>query len=176
MSSRRLWREIAELGYAGGYTTLTDFLREVRPLAQTGFEHRFETPPGKQAQADFAHFKAAFEDEPEKIHTIWQFSIILAHSRWLWGRFCASQNLQTVLRCNLATFDAIGGVASEILYDRMRTAVAGEEADGTVVYNRALADLLAHYGSVPRACRAYRAKTEDRTECRLLKYVSKIRL
>ena len=75
LSARRLWREIAELGYSGGYTTLTDFLREVRPPAQTGFERRFETPPGKQAQADFAHFKAAFEDEREKIRTIWLFAI-----------------------------------------------------------------------------------------------------
>ena len=63
LSARRLWREIAELGYTGGYTTLTDFLREVRRPAYTGFEHRFETPPGKQAQADFAHFKVSFEDE-----------------------------------------------------------------------------------------------------------------
>ena len=164
LSARRLWREIAELGYAGGYTTLTDFLREVRPPAQTGFEHRFETPPGKQAQADFAHFKAAFEDEPEKIRTIWLFSIILAHSRWLWGRFCASQNLQTVLRCHIAAFDAIGGVPAEILYDRMKTAVIEENPQGEVTYNRSLVDLLNHYGAIPRACRPYRAKTKGKIE------------
>ncbi len=28
LSGSRLWREIAELGYAGGYTAVTDFLRE----------------------------------------------------------------------------------------------------------------------------------------------------
>ena len=161
LSARRLWREIAELGYSGGYTTLTDFLREVRPPAQTGFEHRFETPPGKQAQADFAHFKAVFEDEPERIRTIWLFSIILAHSRWLWGRFCASQNLQTVLRCHIAAFEAIGGVPAEILYDRMKTAVIEKNPQGEVTYNRSLVDLLNHYGAIPRACRPYRAKTKS---------------
>lgn len=164
LSARRLWREIAELGYSGGYTTLTDFLREVRPPAHTGFEHRFETPPGKQAQADFAHFKAVFEDEPERIRTIWLFSIILAHSRWLWGRFCASQNLQTVLRCHIAAFDAIGGVPAEILYDRMKTAVIEENPQGEVTYNRSLVDLLNHYGAIPRACRPYRAKTKGKIE------------
>jgi len=50
LSGSRLWREIAELGYAGGYTAVTDFLREARPPARSAFECRFETPPGKQAQ------------------------------------------------------------------------------------------------------------------------------
>lgn len=170
LSGRRLMREIADLGYAGGYTAVTDFLREVRPPPQAGFERRFETPPGKQAQVDFAHFKAVFDDEPGHVRTVWLFSMVLGHSRWLWGRFCAGQNLQTVLRCHIAAFQAMGGVPAEILYDRMKTAVLGEEPDGSVTYNPALVDLLAHYGAVPRACRAYRAKTKGKVE-RPFRYV-----
>lgn len=49
-------REIRELGYEGAYTAVTDFLREVRPARHAPFERRFETPPGKQAQVDFAEF------------------------------------------------------------------------------------------------------------------------
>ena len=65
LTGRRLWREIRELGFTGGYSTVTDFLRAIRPPAEpTTFERRFETPPGRQAQVDFAHFKVAFEDEP----------------------------------------------------------------------------------------------------------------
>ena len=154
LSGRRLMREIADLGYAGGYTAVTDFLREVRPPPQAGVERRFETPPGKQAQVDFAHFKAVFDDEPGHVRTVWLFSMVLGHSRWLWGRFCAGQNLQTVLRCHIAAFQAMGGVPAEILYDRMKTAIVGEDPDGTVTYNPALVDLLGHYGAVPRACRA----------------------
>ena len=164
LSGRRLWREIAELGYAGGYSAVTDFLREVRPPARAGFERRFETPPGRQAQADFAQFKVAFEDEPDRVRAVWLFSMVLAHSRWLWGRFCAGQNLQTVLRCHIAAFEAMGGVPAEILYDRMKTAVVGEDPRGTVIYNRSLVDLLGHYGAVPRACRPYRAKTKGKVE------------
>ena len=55
----------------------------------------------------------------------------------------------------------LGGVPAQILYDRMKTAVLGEEPDGTVTYNPALVDLLAHYGAVPRACRPYRAQNTD---------------
>ncbi len=50
------------MGYGGGYTAVTDFLREVRPPRQTGFERPFETPPGRQAQMDFAEFTVEFSD------------------------------------------------------------------------------------------------------------------
>ena len=33
LSGQLQWRNIAGLGYRGGYTTVTDFLREVRPPA-----------------------------------------------------------------------------------------------------------------------------------------------
>jgi transposase len=38
------------LGYRGGYTAVTDLLREIRPVVPPPFELRFETPPGQQAQ------------------------------------------------------------------------------------------------------------------------------
>lgn len=95
---------------------------------------------------------------------VWLFSFVLGNSRWLWGRFCVNQKLETVLRCHVAAFAACGGAASEVLYDRMKTAVLGEDVDGTVVYNPSLVAMLAHYGSAPRACKAYRAKTKGKVE------------
>ena len=79
--ARRL-REIREMGYAGGYTAVTDFLREVRPLRQSHFERRFETPPGRQAQMDFAEFVVEFTDEPGTSRKVWLFSMILGPGRW----------------------------------------------------------------------------------------------
>ncbi|MER9014372.1 helix-turn-helix domain-containing protein, partial [Mesorhizobium sp. M0894] len=55
LTGSRLFRELKDLGYGGGYTAVTDFLRDVRPAAaERGYEVRFETPPGEQAQVDFA--------------------------------------------------------------------------------------------------------------------------
>src|ERR1700733_13666848 len=50
LTGRRLHRELRDLGYYGGYTILTDLLRELRPAEVASFEVRFETPPGRQAQ------------------------------------------------------------------------------------------------------------------------------
>ena len=46
----------------------------------------------------------------------------------------------------------------------MKTAVLGEDADGTVVYNPSLVAMLDHYGAAPKACKAYRAKTKGKVE------------
>lgn len=64
LTGSRLWREIRERGYTGGYTAVTDYLRTVRPALPAPFEVRFETPPGQQAQVDFARFEVTFADEP----------------------------------------------------------------------------------------------------------------
>lgn len=170
LTGRRLWREVRDLGFAGGYSTVTDFLRMVRPPAEPAFERRFETPPGRQAQVDFAHFKVRFEDEPGAERIVWLFSLVLGHSRMMWARFVAQQDLATVLRCHVAAFDALGGVPEQILYDRMRTAVLGEVDERGIVYNDKLLALAGHYGYLPKACRPYRAKTKGKVE-RPFRYV-----
>ena len=62
----RLLREIHERGYDGGYSILTDYLRDVRPLPERQFEIRFVTLAGYQAQSGFTSFKVCFEDQPQQ--------------------------------------------------------------------------------------------------------------
>ncbi len=169
LTASRLHRELRDLGYAGGYTTVKVFLRGVRPGATAGFEVRFETPPGRQAQVDFAHFRTVFTDEPGVERVVWLFSLVLGHSRMLWGRFAPQQDMQTVLRCHAAAFEALGGAPAEILYDRMKTVVDRETPQdgpepGHIVYNRTLVEFARHYGYLPKACKAYRAKTKGKVE------------
>jgi transposase len=161
LTAVRLWRELRERGYAGGYTAVKRAVRNIRPDPVAPFEVRFETPPGEQAQVDLARFEVEFTDEPGVTRIVWLFSMVLGYSRLIWARFVVHQDLQSVLRCHIAALEAFGGAPREILYDRMKTAVIGEDADGLVIYNRALVDLARHYGFQPRACRPYRPKTKD---------------
>lgn len=165
LTGRRLHRELRDLGYTGGYTILTDFLRDIRPTGAPPFEVRFETPPGRQAQVDFAHFRTVFTDEPGVERIIWLFSLVLGHSRMLWGRFVLHQDLPTLLRCHAAAFETLGGVPEQILYDRMRTVFDREDPEaGHIVYNRTLLEFARHYGYLPKACKPYRAKTKGKVE------------
>ena len=171
LTGSRLHREIRELGYSGGYTAVKDFLREVRPRQSTGFEVRFETPPGRQAQVDFAHFRTVFSDEPGSERILWLFSLVLGHSRMQWGHFVLHQDLQTLLRCHVAAFEALGGAPAEILYDRMRNVFRREDAEnGHVIYNATLRAFAEHYQYQPKACRPYRAQTKGKVE-RPFRYV-----
>jgi transposase len=164
LTAVRLCGEFRERGYTGGYTAVKRAVREIRPADLTPFEVRFETPPGEQAQVDLARFEVEFADEPGVTRIVWLFSMVLGYSRLIWARFVVHQDLQSVLRCHIAALEAIGGAPREILYDRMKTAVIGEDPDGLVIYNRALLDLARHYGFQPRACRPYRPKTKGKVE------------
>jgi transposase len=56
-------------------------VRELRPSRPAGFEVRFETPAGEQAQVDFARFEVEFVDELGVKRIIRPFSMVLGYSR-----------------------------------------------------------------------------------------------
>lgn len=165
LSAVRLTREIRERGYEGAYTAVKRLVAAIRPEDRPRpFEVRFETPAGYQAQVDFARFVTEFTDQPGVARIIWLFSLVLGHSRYIFARFVMHQDLQTLLRCHMYALEVIGGVPIEILYDRMKTAVIGEDEEGHIIYNRSLLALARHYGFQPKACRPYRAKTKGKVE------------
>lgn len=169
LSGRRLYNEIRDRGYKGSYNTLVVHLRKIRPRPPVEFERRFETPPGEQAQVDFAEFRVAFTSDPGTVRRVHLFLFVLGCSRWFRGRFGPDQKLPTVMRGHNDAFRAMGGAPKTILYDRMKTAVLGNR-NGSTVYNRNLLGLLDHYGVTPRACRPYRARTKGKVE-RVVRYV-----
>ena len=61
LTGQRLFRELKERGYSGGYSVVRDRVRDIRPARSVGYEVRFETSPGEQAQVDFARFEVEFE-------------------------------------------------------------------------------------------------------------------
>ena len=67
LSRRRLLREVCDLGYDGGYTAITDFLRTVRPPATLLSRRR----RAARAQGDFAQFQVVFTDEPAVTRIVW---------------------------------------------------------------------------------------------------------
>lgn len=165
LTASRLTREIREMGYVGAYTAVKRYLAAIRPeYDPKPYEVRFETRAGVQAQVDFARFVVEFTDEPGVARIVWLFGLVLGYSRFLFARYVLHQDLQTLLRCHMQAFEALDGVPIEILYDRMKTAVTGEDDQGHIVYNASLLALAKHYRFQPRACRPYRAKTKGKVE------------
>ena len=58
LSGRWLFQEFKELGYAGGCSEVTDYLRKIRPDKLRGFECHFKTEPGEQGRANSGKLKS----------------------------------------------------------------------------------------------------------------------
>ncbi len=124
-NARVLLRELRELGYDGGYTILTDWLRPQGSPSQVAAVRRYQTPPGKQGQVDWGHLRTiTINGEQEALSG---FVFTLGFSRASVSIAGVDQKLGTLLRMHEEAFQQLGGVPDEILYDRMKTVVLGTE-------------------------------------------------
>ncbi len=164
LSAVRLYQEILADGYAGSYTQLKDYVRQVRPLTVEPLV-RFETPAGQQAQADFAHFRLPWGRR-------WALLVVLSYSRLLWLRFFRRQSMHTLFSGLQQAFGYFGGVPREVLFDQMKAVILEDQRleGGPLVENLEFLRFAHHWQSRPRACRAYRAKTKGKVE-RPIRYV-----
>ena len=157
-----LFRELRERNYNGGYSTLTEWLRPQRKDALAVAVRRFETPPGKQAQADWGHLGSLSEAGAE--HMLWGFTMTLGYSRSMMAEAATVQKLGTLLRMHEAAFRQWGAVPEEILYDRMKTVYTGIDERGEIIWNAIFLDFARYWGFTPRLCRAYRPQTKGKIE------------
>ena len=165
LSAVRLFDEVRAAGYTGGYGQVRDFVRQVRPKPAPDPVVRFETPPGHQAQADFAEFTFPWGKR-------YALVVVLGYSRLLSVRFSERQDMAALFAGLEAAFDAFGGVAREILFDQMKSVITADLRllGGQLVVNEEFLRFAAHWGFRPRACRPYRAKTKGKVE-RPIRYV-----
>jgi len=161
-NGRVLLRELRDRNYEGCYTLLTDWLRPQRRQAESLAVQRFETPPGKQAQADWGHLGSLSEGGRER--QLWGFTMTLGYSRRLFAEAATDQKLGTLLRMHESAFFAWGAVPDEILYDRMKTVWTGTDERGEIVWNAIFLDFARYWGFTPRLCRPYRAQTKGKVE------------
>jgi len=150
VSAAVIEQRLRPLGYRGGHSILRAYVHTVRPQLKPNRAFlRMEPPPGERFEVDWGHFGALdYAGDKRKLYA---FALVEAHSRMLYLEFTHSQSFETFVRCHVHAFTALGGVAREIAYDNLATAVA--EHDGRLV--RFLPRFLAfarEYGFYPKAC------------------------
>jgi transposase len=159
LSATRLFDEARAAGYAGGYTQMKDYVREVRPGPPADPVVRFETPPGLQAQVDFAEFRLPWGKR-------FALLVVLGYSRLLWVQYYPRQTLSVLMRGLEEAFMAFGGVPAELLFDQMKAVIIDDqrEVGGKLLENIEFVRFAAHWSFRIRACRPYRAKTKGKVE------------
>lgn len=165
LSAVRLFDELRQAGYSGGYTQVKEFVRQVRPRPSVEPVRRFETPPGHQAQVDFAQFRLPWGRR-------WALLVVLGYSRLLWLRFFERQTMAVLFSGLEEAFGFFGGVPREVLFDQMRAVIVADERfdGGPLVANAEFSRFAHHWQFRARACRPNRAQTKGKVE-RPIRYV-----
>jgi len=165
LSATVLHREVKALGYTGQVRWLRQMIAELRPKSPPEPLIRFETPPGKQLQADWAVFRRGRDP-------LVGFVATLGYSRAGYVQFADNARLETLLMMLEASFRYFHGVTHEVLFDNMKTVVLTRDhyGPGQHRFQPGLWDMARHYGFTPRLCRPYRAKTKGKVE-RFIRYV-----
>ncbi len=160
---------LRELGYPGGISILTEYLRKVRsrPVRRREAFLRLEFAPGEAAQVDWGEFGDVFGDGV-KIHC---FGIVLCYSRYLYVEFTRSEKFEDFIRCHERAFRFFGGVPKQCWYDNLTSAVT-ERAGSLIRFNARFLAYMGHHGIRPHACNVARGNEKGRVEG-LVKYIRK---
>jgi transposase len=153
-----LMREIQERGYTGGISQLKAW---IAPMKKTESEPvvRFETPPGKQMQADFTTVRRGRDPLLALVAT-------MGYSRASFVKFTRGEDAEILCEGLREAFDYFGGVPEHVLFDNAKSVVIDRDAygEGLHRWNDKLKELAEVCGFTPRLCRPYRAKTKGKVE------------
>lgn len=166
LSAVRLLAEIRAMGYTGSIATLRRYLQTLKPERERlrKLTVRYETPPGKQAQVDWA-YAGRFPDPSGHIIPVYIFVMVLSFSRMLYVEFTSSMKLPTLTQCHLNAFQFFAGWTLEILYDNMKQVRLSPNE-----FNPSFLDFVNHYGIAAKTHRIRRPRTKGKVE-RMVDYV-----
>ena len=153
---------LRSLGFEGGVSILKEYLHTARGQFHARRAYvRMEPAAGERFEIDWGHFGTLdYQGDARKLYA---FCLVECHSRRLYVEFTHSQGFETFVRCHLHAFQFMGGVARELWFDNLATAVA--EHDGNLVrfHPRFLA-FAREYNFLPRACHVRAAWEKGKIE------------
>jgi len=143
-TAKALFAQIKETGYEGGYSRVTDFIRNWRERegkAPRAFVPlRFE--PGEAFQFDWSEEGLVIGG----IYRRMQVSHLkLCFSRAFWLVAYPSQGHEMLFDAHTRSFTALGGIARRGIYDNMKTAVDKVNKGKDRVVNARFTVMCAHY-------------------------------
>lgn len=113
---------VTEYCYPGSLRSIQRFVRERYPAPRVRTRRRVETPPGAQAQVDWAHFPGILVDGRRT--DLYGFVMILSHSRKPVLVWSESMDMGSWLACHNSAFNRLGGIPAVVRVDNCKTAVA----------------------------------------------------
>jgi transposase len=155
-------QRLRPLGFDGGLSILKEYLQSLRGTWKAKRAYvRMEPGPGERFEIDWGHFGTlSYQGHVRKLYA---FCLVECHSRKLYVEFTHSQSFETFVRCHIHAFQYLHGVARELWYDNLATAVA--EHDGNLVrFHPRFLGFSREYSFLPRACHVRAAWEKGKVE------------
>lgn len=156
LTTKRILREIRQLGYDGERTILGQYVRELQskltlepPPKAT--KRRFESGVAEELQVDWSPYLVTIGNRAVRVHAL---GCLLAWSRKLHVRFYRDERQSTLLEGLACAFQYFDGVTAKTVVDNMATAVLGRIGpNGKPIWHERFADFVTYYGTEPFACK-----------------------
>lgn len=160
----RIFRELKKLGYTNSISPIYRFLKELdgeKQLISKKATVRIETPPGEQAQFDWAEYNMVINNTITKVYC---FSIIMAFSRMKKIVFSLTCDGDAIYEAIQELFNEFGGITQELLIDNPKALVLENVEGKEPLYNIDALRMATHLGLELNACAPYRARTKGKVE------------
>ena len=160
-TAQQVLQQLRTQGYAGGYSILKEFVREVRPVRKPAYL-MLEFAPGECAQVDWGSFGSVSVGSTRRRLSF--FVMVLCYSRLLYLEFTLSEGMEQFLACHRHAFEFFGGVTEKVMIDNLKVGVLRHPLGEPALFHPRYLDLAAHYGFRPVACQVRKGNEKGRVE------------
>ncbi len=161
----RLFHEIRQQGYTGGYTLVKNSRHPRRPARIPPAVRRFDTEPGQQAPGDLGFF--GYDDVAGRPQKLWLLVMVWSHTRMPDAEFGTTADGTAVIRGLVPAFQYCGGRPRDVLFDHMKPGVQGRNENGDVVWTPRFGDAALALGFLHVSLFGEHPKLVDVRECRV---------
>jgi len=160
-TAQQILQQLQQQGYAGGYSILKDFVRQVRPVRKAA-HLMLDFAPGDCAQVDWGSFGSVPVGSTHRRLSF--FVMVLCYSRMMYLEFTLSESMEQFLACHRHAFEFFRSVPARVMIDNLKVGVLSHSFGQRPLFNARYLDLAAHYGFEPVACNVRRANEKGRVE------------
>jgi transposase len=162
ITAQRVFEELRDKGYTGGYTAVKDHVRAVRPPNKP--QPSLTTPtygPGEMAECDWSPYRVRLLTGKEI--TVQAFGYTLCFSRRKVYGLYERADLYSLMDGHVMAFARLGGAAASCKYDNQKPVVLRWEGQQPV-YNPRFLAFATHYEFRVHACRPRRPNDKPKVE------------
>jgi transposase len=161
-TAQQCFQRLRGVGYPGGYSILTDYIRKVRPVRRAAFL-TLAFAPGECAQVDWGTYRSIAVGNTRRRLSF--FVMVLCYSRLMYLEFTVLQTMEHFLACHQHAFEYFGQrVPDDIMVDNLRSAVLKRVVGEAPVFNPKYQAFADHYGFRIKACGVRKGNEKGRVE------------